>query len=118
VEDWLLYLKSVEGKCGEEFDLSQLSPGDVLKVVTQNTGYLLTVIGGREAELVCSRAGRPKGRVRIMGCTFGRSSSIKPDHLFCGGNLELTYDLEGVPMTHTTTEIREIYWRSGVKAPS
>lgn len=117
MEDWLLYLKSVEGKFGDEFDLSQLSPGDVLKIVTQHTGYLLTIIEGREAELLCSQAGRPNGRVRIMGCTFGRSSSIKPDHLFCGGNLELAYDLHGVPMTHTTTAIREIYWRIGAKAP-
>jgi hypothetical protein len=36
MEDWLLYLKSVEGKYGDEFELSQLSPGDVLKVVTQH----------------------------------------------------------------------------------
>ncbi|MEY2488585.1 MAG: hypothetical protein QOC70_527 [Verrucomicrobiota bacterium] len=113
MEDWLLYLKSVAGKYGDEFDLTQLSPGDVLKVVTQHTDYLFTTIEGCEAELFCSRADRPKGRVRIMGCTFGRSSSIKPDHLFCGGNLELTYDLQGVSMKHTTTAIREIYWRIG-----
>ena len=118
MKDWLLYLKSVEGKYGDEFDLSQLSPGDVLKVVTQHADYVFTTIEGRDAELLCSRAGRPNGRVRIMGCTFGRSSSIKPDHLFCGGNLELTYHLEGVLMTHTTTAIREIYWRGGVKAKS
>lgn len=118
MKDWLLYLKAVEGKYGDEFDLSQLSPGDVLKVVTQHADYLFTTIEGRDAELLCLRAGRPNGRVRIMGCTFGRSSSIKPDHLFCGGNLELTYHLEGVPMTHTTTAIREIYWRGGVKAKS
>ena len=118
MEDWLLYLKSVEGKYGDEFDLSQLSPGDVLKVVTQHTDYLFTAIEGRDAELLCSRPGRPNGRVRIMGCTFGRSSSIKPDQLFCGGNLELTYHVEGVPMTHTTTAIREICWRGRVNAKS
>ena len=111
MEDWLLYLKSAEGKYGDEFDLSQLSPGDVLKVVTQHTDYFFTAITGRDGDLVCSRPGRPSGRVRIMGCTFGRSSSIKPDHLFCGGSLEFTYQLEGVAMTHTTTAIREICWR-------
>jgi hypothetical protein len=46
-----------------------------------------------------------------MGCTFGLSSSIKPDHLFCGGNLELSYQLDGAPMTHTTTTIKEIHLR-------
>jgi hypothetical protein len=46
-----------------------------------------------------------------MGCTFGRSSSIKPDHLFCGGNLELGYRLKGAAMTHRTTAIKEIHLR-------
>jgi len=46
-----------------------------------------------------------------MGCTFGRSSSIKPDHLFCGGNLELSYRLKGTAMTHRTTAIKEIHLR-------
>jgi hypothetical protein len=116
VDDWLLYLKSAERKYGDEFDLSQLAAGHVLKVVTHHTDYLFTIIEGREAELLCSRADRPKGRVRLMGCTFGRSSSIKPDHLFCGGNLEFTYDREGVPMTHITTTIREICWRTAASA--
>jgi hypothetical protein len=111
VEDWLLYLKSVEGKYGDEFDLSQLSPGDLLKVVTQHTDYLLTIVDGRYAELVCSRPDRPMGRVLIKGCTFGRSSSIKPGHLFCGGNLEFSYEKDSKAMTHTTTAIKAIYWR-------
>jgi hypothetical protein len=115
VKDWLLYLKSAEGRYGDEFDLSHLSAGHVLKVVTQHTDYLFTIIEGREAELLCSHPDRPKGRVRLMGCTFGRSSSIKPDYLFCGGNLEFTYDRDGVPMTHITTTIREIYWRTAAQ---
>lgn len=109
--DWLRYIKSKEGKLGDELDLSQLTPGDVLKIITRNSEYLLTLKQGRDADLVCKQAGRPSGRVRILGCAFGRSSSIKPDHLFCGGNLELSYRAEGVPMTHRTTAIKEIHLR-------
>lgn len=109
--DWLYFVKSRTGKLGDELDLSQLGAGDILKVVTRNSEYLLTLRQGREADLVCKQAGRPSGRVRIAGCAFGRSSSIKPDHLFCGGNLELSYRAEGGPMTHRTTAIREIHWR-------
>jgi hypothetical protein len=109
--NWVGYLKSKEGGLGDEFDLSQLAPGHILKIVTLHTDYVLTMGEGRSADLVCSRADRPRGRVRIMGCTFGQSSSIKPDHLFCGGNLELTYQLDGMSITHTTTAIKAIYWR-------
>jgi len=79
-------------------------------VVTQNAEYSLTIGEGREATLQCSEPGRPEGRVRIMGCTFGQSSSIKPDHFFCGGNLELRYERDGAAMTHRTTAIKEIQW--------
>jgi hypothetical protein len=111
--DWLRYLQSREGTLGDELDLSQLRPGDIVKVVTRNSDYLLTILEGRDATLHCSEPGRPEGRIRIMGCTFGQSSSIKPDHLFCGGNLELSYRENGVSMTHRTTTIREILWRRG-----
>jgi hypothetical protein len=111
MDDWLRYVKSTKGKLGDELDLSELKPGDLLKVVTRNSEYLLTVLKGRDAILTCPQPGRPEGRVRIMGCTFGRSSSIKPDHLFCGGNLELRYRLAGESMTHTTTAIKEIHLR-------
>jgi hypothetical protein len=111
MSDWLRYLESREGTLGDELDLSQLQPGDFLKVVTRNSDYLLTIVEGRDATLHCSEPGRPEGRIRIMGCTFGQSSSIKPDHLFCGGNLELSYRENGVSMTHRTTTIREILWR-------
>ena len=107
--DWLRYVKSTKGKLGDELDLSQLKPGDLLKVVTRNSEYLLTIAKGRDAILTCKQPGRPNGRVQIIGCTFGRSSSIKPDHLFCGGNLELSYQLKGAPMTHRTTAIKEIH---------
>jgi hypothetical protein len=109
MDDWVKYLKSNEGKLGDELELSQLEPGDLLRIVTLHSEYFLTMVKGREATLVCPQPGRPAGTVSIMGCTFGLSSSIKPDHLFCGGNLELSYQVEGVSMTHTTTAIKEIH---------
>ena len=109
MDDWMQYLRSNEGKLGDELELSQLQAGDRLRVVTLNSEYCLTIVNGREATLVCPQPGRPSGPVSIMGCTFGLSSSIKPDHLFCGGNLELTYVSKGRPMTHTTTAIKEIH---------
>ena len=42
-----------------------------------------------------------------MGCTFGLSSSIRPDFLTCGDNLELTYN-DG-HRTWTTSPIEEIH---------
>ncbi|HSV64197.1 MAG TPA: hypothetical protein VLH83_12715 [Chthoniobacterales bacterium] len=111
MEDWIRFVKSKKGKVGDELDLSLLEPGDLLKVVTKNSEYVLKIVKAREADLTCRQPGRPNGRVRIMGCTFGRSSSIKPDHLFCGGNLELTYQRNDVPMTHRTTAIKEIHLR-------
>ena len=109
--DWLHFVKSRTGKLGDELELDELRPGDVLKIVTANSEYLLTMKEGREAELACERPGRPSGPVRIVGCAFGQSSSIKPDHLFCGGNLELSYRLKGASMTHRTTVIHEILWQ-------
>jgi hypothetical protein len=109
MDDWVQYLRSNEGKLGDELELSQLQPGDLLRIVTLHSEYFLTIVKGREANLVCPQPGRPAGTVSIMGCTFGLSSSIKPDHLFCGGNLELNYQLDGVSMTHTTTAIKEIH---------
>lgn len=112
MEDWLHFIKSKSGKLGHEVNLSELRAGDVLKVVTANSEYVFTIVKGREADLACAKPGRPAGRVRIMGCGFGRSSSIKPDHLFCGGNLELSYKREGgALMTHRTTAISKIYLR-------
>ena len=111
MQDWIRFVKSKKGKVGDELDLSLLEPGDLLKIVTKNSEYVLKMVKGRDADLVCREPGRPNGRVRIMGCTFGRSSSIKPDHLFCGGNLELTYRHDDEAMTHRTTAIKEIHLR-------
>lgn len=113
--DLIRHLKWIAEKVGDQFELGQLKAGDKLKIVTQHTDYVFTIVEGRDVDLECSRADRPSGRVKIMGCTFGHSSSIKPDHLFCGGNLEFTYDLDGQPMTHKTTAIKAIYWRRGAQ---
>ena len=113
MQDWIRFVKSKKDRLGSELDLSLLEPGDLLKVVTKNSEYVLKIVKGREADLSCAQPGRPNGRVRIMGCTFGRSSSIKPDHLFCGGNLELTYRRNDAAMTHRTTAIKEIHLQIG-----
>ena len=109
--DWIRFVKSKKGKVGDELDLSLLEPGDLLRVVTKNSDYVLKIVKARDADLSCAQPGRPSGRVRIMGCTFGRSSSIKPDYLFCGGNLELSYRSKGAAMTRRTTVIKEIHLR-------
>ena len=111
MQDWIRFVKSKNAKLGSELDLSLLEPGDVLKVLTRNSEYILKIAKAGEADLSCRQPGRPSGRVRILGCTFGRSSSIKPDHLFCGGNLELSYRVDGAAMTHRTTTIKEIQLR-------
>ena len=111
MEDWLHFVKSKKSKLGDELDLALLERGDLLRVVTKNSEYVLKIVKDREADLSCAQPGRPNGRVRIMGCAFGRSSSIKPDHLFCGGNLELSYRSKSAAMTHRTTAIREIHLR-------
>ena len=109
--DLIGYLKSAADKLGDELDLAQLAAGDELRVVTNHTEYLFTIMENRFASLSSVRCDRPAGRVRLMGCTLGNSSSIKPDHLFCGGNLEFTYELDGRSMTHKTTAIKAIYLR-------
>jgi hypothetical protein len=111
--DWLEALHDRQNG-GGEFDLTQLQPGDLLWVVTRRTVYRLMLLEGRDALLETSRADRPSGRVRIMGCAFGGSSSIKPDRLFCGGSLEFTF--HGGNMVHTTTAIRAIRWRHDAPA--
>jgi hypothetical protein len=107
--DWLSALKTHEEKGGAELDITDLHAGDVLRVGTMNTLYTLRVIDeDRTAELETDRADRPAGQVKIVGCTFGLSSTIRPNHLFCGGSLELSFVLDGVRMTHTTSSIRTL----------
>jgi hypothetical protein len=109
--DLIAYLKSAAEKLGDELDLSRLAAGDELKVVTACTEYLFKIMENRFASVSSGRCDRPAGRVRLMGCSLGNSSSIKPDHLFCGGNLEFTYELDGRSMTHKTTAIKAISLR-------
>jgi hypothetical protein len=109
--DFVAYLKAAADKIGDHLELQELAPGDELKVVTKHTEYTFKIVDRRTADLTCSRFDRPHALVKIMGCTFGNSSSIKPDHLFCGGNLQFTYELDGLSMTHKTTAIKAIFWR-------
>lgn len=107
--DWLAQLKSHAESNHAELDLSGLGAGDLLRIVTKNTVYVLQILDEeRFAELATNREDRPTGRVKIMGCTFGLSSTISPDRLFCGGNLELNLVRDGVRLTHTTSSILSI----------
>ena len=109
IVDWLARLKQHASSEAAELDLTELRPGDVLRVGTRNTLYTLKLIDEqRFAELQTDHPNRPAGKVKIMGCTFGLSSTISPNHLFCGGNLEFSFHQEGVRMTHTTGAIRRI----------
>lgn len=106
--DWLTFLKEQAGKSCPEVNLRHVRPRDRLLIVTRNTRYLLEMLEAREAIVSTDRMDRPAGKVRIMGCTFGLSSTIKPDHLFCGGSLEFTFDAG--KMRHTTSTVAEIHW--------
>ncbi|MGA3170717.1 MAG: hypothetical protein ABSE62_06855 [Chthoniobacteraceae bacterium] len=105
-KDWLSSIKENVGNGDDEFELSQLEPGDLLRIVTEHTRYDFVFVAGRDADLRTDREDRPHGRVRIMGCTFGSSATIKPDHLFCGGRLEFTFN-DGAA-TYLTSGIKEI----------
>jgi hypothetical protein len=111
MDDWLHRLEEYAAADQAELDLAQLSPGDVLKIGTKNTVYTLRILDDqRAAALQTNREDRPVGPVKIAGCTFGLSSTISPDHLFCGGNLELSFLRDEVRMIHTTSVIRTIAW--------
>ncbi len=105
--DWLKCLAGHKALADDELDLGLLRRGDVLVVVTEHTRYALRITDGKHAELETDRPDRPRGPARINGCTFGMSSSIKPDSLFCGGNLELS--LEDGKIIHNTTAIRYLH---------
>lgn len=108
--DWLKAIVLASEEAGDEFDLTTLQAGDWLRVTTLHTVYTLRIVDPvtRDVLLSTDRADRPAGPARLMGCTFGLSSTIKPDHLFCGGNLEYTHD--GGERIHTTTAIRQVEW--------
>ncbi len=108
--DWLSHVKEHAGQDRAELDMTELRAGDILRVGTRNTIYTLLIRDDRFADLGTDHPNRPGGTVKIMGCTFGFSSTISPDHLFCGGNLELTFHQDGRRMTHTTSAIRSLQW--------
>lgn len=115
--DWLKFLAGQVEQGMPEIDLPSLAAGDVLMVQTVNTRYAFLWHKDGTAEVASNRGSkRPSGRVRVNGCTFGKSSSIKPGVLFCGGNLEYVSQ-EGL-MTHRTTTIRsmELLRRTAVSA--
>ena len=105
--DWLAFLAGHATQALPEIVLSTLVEGDVLIVATKNSRYAFRWQRGGDAELATNRStDRPQGWVRVHGCAFGQSSSIKPGVLFCGGNLE--YVSEGGKMTHRTSVIRSL----------
>ena len=106
VPDWEAFLRQHQATSVAELDLTTVKPGDRLLVVTERTAYTLVMGENRSAELSTNRADRPAGRVVIHGCTFGASSSIKPDYLFCGGNLEFAHGEK--PEVFVTTTIRAL----------
>lgn len=110
--DWESFIRDHQDKNLPEIDLSVLKPGDRLVVHTQNTVYSFLMTGPGSAMLSTDREDRPSGEVRINGCTFGASSSIKPDRLFCGGNVEFVR--LDPPKTYTTSGIRALSLIQGV----
>jgi hypothetical protein len=105
--DWKAFIESHPGLKQDELSLASITPGDRILIKTRNTHYLFAWRSAELAILRASSAKAPSGPVRIMGCSFGLSSSIRPDALFCGGNLEFTH-CNG-ERTWTTSEIKEIH---------
>jgi hypothetical protein len=104
--DIVAFLQSADKWIGDELDLARIRPGDRLLVRTRNTNYLFYMTGTHTATLTTDRSERPGGSVEIHGCVFGRSSIIKPGHLFCGGGLEILY--QDTQRKTTTTPIEAI----------
>ena len=112
--DWEEFLRSHQNKGMPEIELSKLRTGDRLLVVTSNTAYEFRMRSAFEADLSTNRQDRPSGPVKLNGCTFGASSTIKPGYVFCGGNLE--FYLETVGALYSTTEIRALRLTEAVGA--
>jgi hypothetical protein len=115
--DWKSFIQSLPTAFQKELDLTALVPGDHVLIKTRNALYLFSWQGAEMAELCTNSQRAPSGPIRIMGCSFGLSSSIRPDALFCGGNLEFTY--QAGEKTWTTSEIDEIHHlHRDVKTPT
>jgi hypothetical protein len=106
IPDIVAFLQSAEKWVGDELELGGLEAGDRLLVHTRNTRYLFLMEGKDRARLTSDRSDRPSGTVRIQGCVFGRSRMIKPNHLFCGGAMEIV--IEEGRRKFTTTPIATI----------
>lgn len=104
--EWESFLRAHSALGLPEINLNTLRPGDRLMVETLQTRYGFEWRDNGAVELTTNRSDRPRGAVRIQGCTFGQSSSIKPGQLFCGGNLE--YVSDNGRMVHRTTAIRSL----------
>ena len=103
--DWKEFLREDMAARREELSLTELKPGDRVLLHTRNSKYAFTWETPDRAMMRASSEKAPSGLVRIMGCSFGLSSSIRPDAIFCGGNLEYAHG----ERTWTTSEIGEIY---------
>jgi hypothetical protein len=114
--DIIAFLQATEKWIGDELDLGRIQPGDRLLVRTRNTNYLFQMTGTHTGILSTDRPGRQGGPVQINGCVFGRSSMIKPGHLFCGGGLEIAY--QNSPRRFTTTPIEAIQLIAAARSPS
>lgn len=104
--NWEEFLRQHSALGLPEVRLADLRVGDRLVVETLHTRYGFEWCEAGVVMLATNRPDRPSGEVRLHGCTFGQSSSIKPAVLFCGGNLEFT--TEGGQRCHTTTAIRSL----------
>lgn len=102
IPNWETFLRAAEQASLPEVDLSQLKPGDRLSVLTANTCYIFQITSASFAELSTNRPDRPLGLVQLNGCTFGASATIKPDRVFCGGNLEFTVQNDRTIFVTTT----------------
>lgn len=102
IPNWETFLRAAELSSLPEVDLGQLKAGDQLSVLTENTCYIFRITSPSVAELSTNRPDRPTGSVQLNGCTFGASATIKPNRVFCGGNLEFTVQNDRTIFVTTT----------------
>ena len=108
-QNWLAEVKAA-GEL-EAVNLSEVSEGDQLVVVTKNTRYQLVFVDSedRRVTMTSSSETAPEGEMVLMGCALGAGSSLSPDQLFSGGHLELNFrNEENELFTHTTSAIQAI----------
>ena len=101
------FLRGFQTQHRPEVDLNALRSGDILVVATANTLYRIVMDDMRCGTMSTNHAKRPVGAVQLMGGTFGHSSTIKPDGVFCGGGLEYLHCAS--KKIHVTTAIRALW---------